>query len=255
MNAFLLVAASLIPVQTYEWVKTPSGEQISLRTPSGDYLGNYHLKGEHAGKYFRFLGGRFEQTPSTPPIDVPEEHTSALVTQNFGVDKSKIAPGENYWLGGEKVERERVIEQLAKVPDDAGRLRLTVIGPEAERKRVLADFATAPALVAWRDKLVIKDYAPNHWAVSVGFVTTGTPTIYVQRPDGVVLHRQDSYDGPDSLAEALRKTDPNYKPADDKDKRKPDLLPALPGPLKDIPLPAAAVGAAALLVFLRRGRT
>jgi hypothetical protein len=59
----------------------------------------------------------------------------------------------------------------------------------------------------------VQDYAPGNWAVKDGFFTEGKPTIYLQAPNGKVLHRQDDYsDGAAGLATALRKADPNYSP-------------------------------------------
>ena len=67
----------------------------------------------------------------------------------------------------------------------------------------------------------MQDYAPNNWAVKDGFFTEGKPTIYLQAPNGKVLHRQDDYsDGASVLATALRKADPNYSPTEDRDARK-----------------------------------
>jgi len=113
--------------------------------------------------------------------------------------------------------------------------------------------AKHPSLAAWKDKIVASWYPPDHWAIArQGFQTGGQPTIYIQKPDGVVLHRQDDYQGgAEALAEVLRKLDPNYQPEKDRDRRKVDLsgwlLPRIPWSV-----PAVLLGAAVLLVILRR---
>lgn len=135
------------------------------------------------------------------------------------------------------------------VPDDRHKLRLTVIGTEVERKRVLADLAP------WQDKLLVQAYEPTHWAVrDAGFSTKGSPTIYVQGPDGTVLHRQDDYnDGAAGLATAIRKADPNYRPEKDPDLRKTPAPPQ-PSPLSPPTWPAQ-VWAFFAAVFVAVGDT
>lgn len=163
---------------------------------------------------------------------------------NFGVEFDKIDKSPKYTRNGKEVTKRQAIEAVGKVNDDTGKLRLTVIGPDADRKAVLADIAKAP----WRDSVLVQDYPPDHWTMRVGFVTTGKPTIYVQTADGKVKHRQDDYAGGiDRLTEAVRKADPNYKPDADPDLTKNPLIPAnLP---KWLPWAAGAVG---LYLLLRK---
>jgi hypothetical protein len=150
------------------------------------------------------------------------------VAQNFGIDAGwrKRAQGpESYTLNGEHVTRESAEQSLTadnQLTDDSGKLRLTVIGADADRNAVIADLAKAPAFAAYRDQFLIQPYPPDHWAVKTeGFVTSGKPTIYVQAPGGKVLHRQDDYEGgAPALVEAIRKTQPNYDPKADQDARK-----------------------------------
>lgn len=170
-----------------------------------------------------------------------------VVTQNFGVDESKLRrdPPENYKLGGQGITRGEAMAAIGKgeVPDDSKLLRLTVIGSEPERKAVLADLEGHPALAPYKGKLSVQAYAPDNWAVHrVGFVTAGHPTIYVQAPGGKVLHRQDVYTGAEKLAEAVRRADPNYSPNKDPDLTRPPApspRPALP----DISLPSLDLSA------------
>jgi hypothetical protein len=164
-----------------------------------------------------------------------------IAKKNFGVSTDKIAKNEVYTVNG------RVVTQPAgpPIPDDSGKLHLTIIGNEAERRRVLLDLATAPELAEFRDRFLVQDYPPDHWAVALcGFYTAGHPTIYVQQPSGKVLHRQDDYDGPNRFAEALRKASSSYDAARDPDLRVAAL------DLSRIPTPAYVLLAGFLLPLL-----
>ena len=145
-------------------------------------------------------------------------------TINFGLDRTRMPAAGKRLLNGKEVSKEEVLQALGKpqLPDDSQWLSLTVIGPEAVRQKVLSDLQSSPFLTPWKDRLKVKDYPPDHWAVKdAGFVTTGNPTIYCQAPDGTVLHRQDVYRGPEALAEVLRKADPSYNPERDPDLNRP----------------------------------
>ncbi len=179
-------------------------------------------------------------------------------TPNFGVDTEKLDGREEcYWINGKKVTRhkaEQALEQ-GQIPDDSTKLRLTIVGKEAERKQVLNDLAKAPELAEFKDRFLVQDYPPEHWAVArAGFYTSGTPTIYLQRPDGKVLHRQDEYDGAGGLARALRRADENYETRKDPDLRKQHFLGI---DLAAVPVPVWVLGAAGLVVLFipRRGKS
>jgi hypothetical protein len=152
-------------------------------------------------------------------------------TPNFGLDLSQMpAPGKHI-LNGQEVTKEEMMQAIGKpqLPDDAEQMCVTVIGPDASRKQVMADLDTHPALSPWKGKVKVHGYDPSHWAVAqAGFLTTGSPTIYCQAADGQVLHRQDEYRGPEALAEALRRADPSYQPQKDPDLNKTFNLQATP---------------------------
>lgn len=134
---------------------------------------------------------------------------------NFGIDPSFLNRTEPLNTNPEEV---RKIEQ--RLIDDSKKLRFTVIGKPEDRKRVIEDFNK----LNYKDEFLVKEYSPEDWEVSrFGFVTTGSPTIYIQQPDGKVLHRQDDYKGLDDLKvvfSKIRVKDPNYDPSKDPDLRK-----------------------------------
>lgn len=182
-------------------------------------LGAYDLVGGYYRAYDD-LTGRWG--PPSPPPEPPPPRPQ----QNFGVDASKLSGQEKYTVhdasGTHEVSKTYAHHRMAKkLEDDTHKLRVTVIGPDADRKRVVYDLvAKMPDLPSWA---IVRSYAPDNFAVAGNFVTTGKPTVYCQAPTGQVLHRQDDYaGGPDELVGALRKA----KGYDDK--KDPDLRKMVP---------------------------
>lgn len=162
----------------------------------------------------------------SPSSDLPVVEQDGV--KNFGIDREQLGPPhERITLGSKEItqaEAKKLLE-AGSLTDDSGKLRLTIIGSEADRQRVLDDLKGPLADLA--SGFLVQSYAPDNWAVArAGFQTSGKPTIYVQSPSGKVLHRQDDYaDGPDGLRQALkaiRKPDPNYDPTKDRDLRRPN---------------------------------
>jgi hypothetical protein len=204
------------------------------------------------GRYFPRLAGGGWGGACEPPVLRPEGKAVGGKPV-FGVDPSRIRRDRTS-INGRSVTTQEAIKALeANLPDDARHLRVTVIGPDDSRKAVLGDLQTHPSLAAWKGQLVVQEYGPEDWAVKgAGFHAGGTPTIYVQSPGGTVLHRQDGYGGPDELAAALRKLDPNYDAKKDPDRRR--ILPTL-GLNINVPWSVYAVaGAAAVIALLGKNR-
>jgi hypothetical protein len=248
-----------------EWLRLPSEPRYSYLFRNGVQVAAY----DHERRIFRTYDAATDTwgPPSPPPweaepIPAPRpasiEHAPAKTVTNFGVDLDKLNGHreERYQINGKAASRSQARQALqdATIPDDAGRLRLTVIGEPASTQRVVGDLASAPALASWKERVVVQSYPANHWAVAqAGFYTAGKPTIYVQTPAGKVLHRQDDYsDGADGLATALRRADPNYDARKDPDLRQ-SPVPHLD--LAKIPTSAWLLGAAALFLLISRKRS
>lgn len=193
-----------------------------------------------------------------PVVQAPKEETrlQPAPVQNFGIITGEVGKhGERYVLNGResnKAEAERALSASAgaDLPDDSDKLRLTIIGPDAERSKAIADLALSPALAGYRDRLNVQAYPPGHWAVN-GFKGDGKPSIYLQRPNGKVLHCQHDYDGgAEALAKALRKVDPSYDPTNDPDLRKSS--PLSDGGLPTMSQMGLAGGILAAILFLLR---
>ncbi len=169
-----------------------------------------------------------------------------------GVVPNKVGQrGERYTVNGKPVSKHDAIESLTvgQVPDDAKKLRLTIIGDKASRDAVLSDIGTAPVFASLRNELVIQDYEPDAPLIrGLGFKTDGSPTIYLQEPNGKVLLRQDRYENAERLAAAIRRADPRYDPSKDPDGKK--VLP----PSMRIPIAAWIAGAAGIVLLLWRGK-
>jgi hypothetical protein len=173
---------------------------------------------------------------------------------DFGVMRERLAGNdERHSLNGDTVSAREALAAIGKLEDDSDKLRLTIIGPEAERRAVLADLESHPELEPLREGLLVQSYAPEHWAVAdAGFARAGKPTIYLQAPDGTVKHRQDDYRGPDKLAEAIRRADPHYRPERDPDLNRPTLFPNFHFPR--VPGWAWAVAGILLLIHISQRR-
>jgi hypothetical protein len=223
--ATLLAMLALCPraQADYEW--RPNGETEWALYSNGRHVGSWSDK---HGVYRPFDGANFGD-PDEPPIRAPVRSDN-----NFGVDQSKLADQERYEVNGHPASRTEAWKLIEgkQLPDDAMKLRLTVIGPKPARETVLSDVRSSPVLTPLRDAFLLSDYEPDHWAVKDLFFTGGTPTIYVQASDGKVLHRQDDYRGPEKLAEAIRKAR-DYDAKKDPDQNK--VLPGLPFQLPDWP--------------------
>jgi hypothetical protein len=146
-----------------------------------------------------------------------------------GVQSDKITHGQTSISGRPATTAEAIAAIGANIPQDQTLPHTTVIGPEAKRKLLLTDLAE------FNGKTCLHEYAPDEWPVQCGFKYGGDVTVYVQSPDGKVVHRQDDAKGAkEAVRLALRKADPNYDPAKDPDLRSP-LIPnpfSPPGPVE-----------------------
>lgn len=140
---------------------------------------------------------------------------------NFGVDFSGVGKEHvGYSINGRHANASEAFDAIrdGALPNDSELPRLVVIGNEAKRKQVLADFDYSPDLAPFKGKLLVQSYAPNHWHVSAerGFVQPTTAdgvVIQAQSASGKVLWRQTDYDGgAPALARALRDKVPGYDP-------------------------------------------
>ena len=162
--------------------------------------------------------------------DCQEETNVDSKFENFGIEQEKLDQTERYWLNGMALtskQASKILGNAAVLPDDSNLGRITLIGSKEDCNAVHNDLVNHPALLPYKAKYLLQSYQPGDWAVkNVGFDVSGSPRIVVQEAPNAkgvarVLHSQADYaDGPEGLANALRKADPNYDPTKDVDRRK-----------------------------------
>lgn len=192
----------------------------------------------------------------SPPIAKPPLEPPPRVLPNFGIDSAKLNNRPRFELNGHTASAQEAIDAIReKIPEDAKKLRITVIGDAADRKRVTDAFHEAePAL---KERTTLWSVPPDHWSLTnleTGkpiFRTNGKPTLYVQAPDGKVLHRQDDFAGAQDF-EAIRRAIKNYDAAKDPDLRKAAPVPIPPPAPAPSPIPTSSTmpGIALLLGVL-----
>ena len=124
--------------------------------------------------------------------------------QFFGVDSTKLHKDgvTRHYLNGRQVPRAQALAAL-ELTDDSARPFVTFIGQG--REAICKAFLATPESAKCR----VNSYDANDWHVTGGFVTGGTPTVYVQNTKGEVLYRGDHPPVEVVQAEA-RKAQPDY---------------------------------------------
>lgn len=210
--------------------------------------------------------------PDPPSVEInrgglPRKAEKPVKTAaNFGIDVGKLHPNKDSYTAPSD-EARRFIEEAKSSVGEPVKLHVTVIGDKEQREPVAADLANHPAFASIRDGLLIQEYSRNEWPVdnSLGYHATGEPTILVQTADspsdprakgGKVLLRASKYDGPEKLAEAIRKADPSYLPELDPTPEKvlAGSEPGLPFDLPEQWASYALAGCVAVFLLLRLPR-
>jgi hypothetical protein len=154
---------------------------------------------------------------------------------NFGVDVAKIrsaAQRYEYSINGKPCTKRQAVEAMegkgaGAINDDSAHTRLSCIGTEEQCKQIESDVASNPA---FKDlPFTFQSYRPSDPMVRDIGVAPGSPSIYLQQPDGKVLARWENYPGADAVAGELRKRKPDYDPSKDPQPSKPNPLNPLKG--------------------------
>ena len=170
-----------------------------------------------------------------PPQKQPElihpPAKDAPLVGNFGiVEEGRGSETKITTQNGREITVEEARVRVAdSVPDDSKKFRLVAIGTAEQRKPVADAYASletplkdriAPWFVG-ADDYSLKDTTTGKTI----FVTTGTPTVYLQAPDGKVLLRSDEWKGETTIG-AIRKATKDYDAKKDPDGKTP--IPGLP---------------------------
>lgn len=244
-----MVSAPIAHQQVTQWhwkeSGTSPGEWGLYR--NGSQVGAYS---QDSGEYWPISNGQWGQA-CAPPISPPTgSRKQAGVMQDFGMDWSKIGKG-GYAINGQNCSKEKAYQAVQQgLPDDANKLRFTVIGQQTERGPVIKDLASFPDVA---QRVLPWSVDKNHWSLKDNvtgeplFETSGKPTIYLQAPDGEVLYRENDYRGFQDF-EAIRKAIKDY------DARKDPGRGGASKPFAwdEIPAPVWVGGAVLGLILFRR---
>jgi hypothetical protein len=160
MLSLTLAATADVDGDEYRWIATAEDPTRLYLYRGDEQQGGYDLEGH----WYRLFDGTAWGAPCEPPLPPP----------CFGVVRDRPADVEEhrYLLNGAPVDAREARDAVEKgIVDDRRKLRVTVIGPDAARTKVRREIETHPEFTALRDVMSIRDYSPDHWAVSVGFVT------------------------------------------------------------------------------------
>ena len=220
---------------TYRWQSTPTDPGRLYLYRDGVQIGGYDLA-EH---FYRSYDGKDWGPRTEPPLPPP----------CFGVALAKIGGQPIYRLNGQPVPARAAYEAVDKgFDDDSGKFRVTLIGPAEVRAKAREALENHPDFTSLKPRVIVRDFAPDHWAMNAGFVTTGQPTIYCQAPGGKVLHRQDDFaGGPAALIAAIRHASDRYDSS-----RDPDLRPRASSLVGTLAAVLAVIAAGVALVRARR---
>jgi hypothetical protein len=238
----------------YRWEWRPSDPGRYYLFKNGVQVGGYDVWFDYYRAYdagTRTWGPKEDKPPVVPPnqhtpirsADRSAQAKTDADVQNYGVDYSEFPAGEECTINGRRTSKDRAKRLIEgkgdNLQDDSRKVRLTVFGSETERDAVVLGLT-----LAQKDALSIQAFPRDHWIVSQrGFMIGMLPTIYLEAPDGTVLHRQEGWDGPESLAKAIERADPNYDPSKDPDLRKPKPQPTPTPDVTPAPTdPACAAG-------------
>jgi hypothetical protein len=213
---------------------------LRYREDEGRRYCHLYVEGKHVAKIdekeFEFVaddGRRWDFTPAKAEA-IPTERQPAGQLPPDGISREKFSTDgkEHFTLHGREVDARTAYEAFgdaSTLTDDSARPWLTVIGSDADRKQVLADLATNPALSSISSTLRVKAYAPDHRDVAA-FAAKGHPTVVLQAANGRVLWRQDEYKDPNQLATDAGAMLAAYDPTKDPGPGKPYPWVVVPPP-------------------------
>lgn len=273
------------PAAPMTWQTGEDPDELYLYQ-SGRQIGNYRPS---TGQYFPLLdhgAGRFGapvRVPIAPPppkipkamptkcactegnpcpcpvckcSPVIEQAIGAEPVENHGVDLSKLGQHKQYRMcrgknsACEPVTEAEAYEAITSgLPDDARKVRLTLIGTPEARARAEKDLAELPELADLREKCLIWSASPDDWHIQgAGFrlPEPGRCMVYAQAAaepgaKGAKVLYRDEYAGPQDF-QAIRQKLPDYDPKKDPGR-------STPGSVNQIPPAAIGLGVLAVLVL------
>jgi hypothetical protein len=194
------------------------------------------------GKVYDMVGGRWQcqvkpkenLTPkSSPGVTEKVEHGNPTA-QNFGVDVNRISQTEGYSHTGDPISREEAFEavQAPKLPDEAEKFRLVIIGDRDFARKVKQDLGKV-------EGCIVQSYPETSWVVRDRLhldesreFGQNRRAVVLQDPTGKALHVQYDWSGP-ADAQLLREVAVDFDKIKDLRKDK-SLLSSLKDVLQDV---------------------
>lgn len=240
------------PVVSYEWRKFNDdsylllygGTQVGLYVPSRNTYWSVDTRTQTYGPA--------QTPPISPPVKSEQPKSTGNLWETSGVDKTKISQKERYVSPGGDVSKERAFQSIGDaVPNDANHLHITFIDKDEKRAvAAMEDFKRNAPDVA--KTVHLKAYQADDPTVATsGFITDGTPTVYIQQGQKVI-GREQTYPGAEAIAQAVRKRQADYDPAKDPSIVGSDVLNKLIALVKANPILSLLAGLA-LLLFFKKG--
>lgn len=237
------------PVASYEWRKFnedsyglfSGGMQIGLFCPSRN---TYWAVDTRTQTY-----GVPQAPPINPPVKAETPKSTGTMWETSGVDKSRISQKERYASSSGDVSKQSAFNTIGDtVPNDSNHLHVTFIDKDEKRAvAAMEDFKRHAPDVA--KTVHLKAYQADDPTVATsGFVTDGTPTVYIQQGQKVV-GREQNYPGAEAIAQAVRKKQADYDPSKDPSIVGSDIFNKLIAVVKANPLISLLAGLALLFIF------
>jgi hypothetical protein len=205
-------------------------------------LGGYDFGGKIWRDWSANKWGPATRTPPHAPPDWADMVEGRLEILDHGCRPAPQVDVPRYLIDGKEITRAEAFEAIGQqcpncpqpkpgpkpgpkqpspgpspvIPDDGGKLHLTVVGDTAGT--VAKDWASAPELQPWTSKVLFQNYAAGDPALTAaGLPSTGFHVL-IQLPKsgqfpGKIVANYTTYAGPAALAAVLAKLDPNAPPA------------------------------------------
>ena len=231
----ILIATLVIAAahgQSWQQATDDSRAQI-FRSPSGKVLAAYRSDSGHYYAYDRESGQWLDMQTANCPNCPRLGQADAAGIVNYGVDLSPTSSfGRNSLSSGPCpiCPQPAGPTSVDSIVADAGFARIVVIGDDQSRSAAVSMLRADYGMFRDCPPAIIQAYSPSAWQVKdSGYLTGPSPVVSVLSASGADLGTFPAWNGDVSqVVAALRKADPNYKPA-------VPTVPALAGILDKLP--------------------
>lgn len=215
----------------HQWRLYPESPHIAYLFRGNAQLGAWNAERQQYRPLLNYERGEWgeyvDKSPvgGLPPDMIREKKNAPGNFATHGVDVSQMCRHERYSISGSNVALADAENAIGKgmLPDDSAKLWFAVWSPDAAKRTAVIDAAKRnPEMAKFLDErchVWAGDAAnPNHFLAKDRsgqplYVFDGDPLVTLQGPDGVELWHDAGFRGGPGSFDAIRKRDPNYKPA------------------------------------------